>query len=165
MDLLKLRHLLLKHTIWAHDAIPESEAKWRNLKRVYLPLADLFLIGSGIGAVVHGAPSIGLLFTTPVLEMYAWSFLLASILCLVSISIPRLWAWELTGKTVLVGLLVTYVGILWFLAGPTGGGRWFLSGVAAAFCCVLIWRITIITDEWGTRRAEALAYASEPPRG
>lgn len=156
---------LLKDTIWAHGAIPEEEQKYRNLKRVFLPIADLFLVGSGIGAVVHGAPSITLLFATPVLEMYAWSFLIASILCLVSIAIPRMWAWELAGKTILVGLLATYVLILWFLAGSTGGSRWFLSGVAAAFVSLLIWRITIIADEWGDRRAASEIYVSEKLRG
>lgn len=160
-----LRERLLKGTIWEHGAIPEQEQKYRNLKRVFLPIADLFLVGSGVGAVVHGAPSIALLFTTPILEMYAWSFLLASILCLISIAVPRMWAWELAGKTILVGLLTTYVLILWFLAGSTGGSRWFLSGVAAAFVSILIWRITIIAGEWGDRRGASEVYVSEKLRG
>lgn len=139
-------------TIWARHAIPSGEWKYRGLKRVVLPLIDVFLLYSGWQAILWGAPSIGILYDKWVMDIYSISFSVAAGVALLAVVIPAAWLVELFAKTFLVGLLSTYTLTLFFLSAQGSESRNFISGICAALCTVLIWRMILIGTEWSTRR-------------
>lgn len=141
-----------RQTIWYRHAIPLAEWKYRGLKRIVLPLVDVFLVYSGSQAIAWGAPSIGILYDKWVMDIYSISFTVAAGIALLAVIIPAAWLIELLSKTALVGLLSTYTLTLFFLSSQGSEARNFISGICAALCTVLIWRMILIGSEWSTRR-------------
>ena len=118
-----------RQTIWHPDAIPDAEFKYRNLRRVWLPLFDALSVGIGFLAVQYGSTLLNNMFPVVVVDMAGSSFTLAATLALVGAVFPRLFLAEIVGKVVMVSLQGTYSVIIWasFLAGEVQSG--FVAGM------------------------------------
>jgi phosphotransferase system glucose/maltose/N-acetylglucosamine-specific IIC component len=162
----ELRRRLLKHTIWAADAIPPDEWKYRHLKTVVFPVIDLGLIYSGVYAAIFGAPAIGEFFHYGVNLVFSVLFVAAAGSALIGVSFPRLWVVEVSAKTVLSGLLTAYLGALFILTTDGDSSRGFITGLTVAALGMCVWKASILGSEWATRRAEqrALEEAAKKAR-
>ena len=118
-----------RQTIWHPDAVEDSEFKYRNLRRVWLPLFDVLSIWIGFLAVQYGSTSLNKMFPGVVVDVAGSIFTIAATLALVGVVFPRLFLAEIVGKVVLVSLLGTYSVIIWasFLAGEVQSG--FVAGM------------------------------------
>lgn len=131
---------LWRQTIWARDAIPLNERKYRSLKRIWLPIVDLLYILGGLSAARYGVPAINEFFTDEVV-------------CLVGVAFVRLWWLEIAGKCVLLGQMATYVTALVILTRAGDDQRGFVFVIATIATVPLLIRLTIVADEWADRRA------------
>ena len=118
-----------RQTIWHPEAVPDAEFKYRNLRRVWLPLFDALSVGIGFLAVQYGSTLLNNMFPAFVVDMAGSSFTLAATLALVGVVFPRLFLAEIVGKVVMVSLQGTYSVIIWasFLAGEVQSG--FVAGM------------------------------------
>ena len=118
-----------RQTIWHPDAVPDAEFKYRNLRRVWLPLFDALSVGIGFLAVQYGSTLLNNMFPAFVVDMAGSIFTLAATLALVGVVFPRLFLAEIVGKVVMVSLLGTYSVIIGasFLAGEVQSG--FVAGM------------------------------------
>lgn len=118
-----------RQTVWHPDAVPDAEFKYRNLRRVWLPLFDALSVGIGFLAVQYGSTLLNNMFPAFVVDMSGSIFTLAATLALVGVVFPRLFLAEIVGKVVMVSLLGTYSVIIWasFLAGEVQSG--FVAGM------------------------------------
>lgn len=147
-------HRLWAASIWHPDAIPLDEWKYRNLKRVLLPIVDVFLIWCGVWAGIQGIPAIDLFFTDWVSDSFSYVFTGAAMLALIGVAFPRLWWVEAGAKIVLSGLLASYLGALMLLTLPSIGSRGFISGLAGIALGIVTWRLSLLGGEWAQRRNE-----------
>ena len=118
-----------RQTIWHPDAVEDAEFKYRNLRRVWLPLFDVLSIWIGFLAVQYGSTSLNKMFPAVVVDVAGSIFTLAATLALVGVVFPRLFLAEIVGKVVMVSLLGTYSVLIWasFLAGEVQSG--FVAGM------------------------------------
>lgn len=118
-----------RQTIWHPDAVPDAEFKYRNLRRVWLPLFDALSVWIGFLAVQYGSTLLNEMFPVVAVDMAGSIFTLAATLALVGVVLPRLFRAEIVGKVVMVSLLGTYSVIIWasFLAGEVQSG--FVAGM------------------------------------
>jgi hypothetical protein len=143
----ELRRRLLKNTIWAADAIPPDEWKYRGFKRVLLPVYDVLLILVGVGAETLGVPAVGEFFSAVVIDIVAIAFALAGFLCLVGVSFPKMWALEAAAKSVCLGLLSAYVTTLLVLTADGDPARGVVTIIATAMMLVPIYRLSLLGAE------------------
>ena len=109
-----------RQTIWHPDAVPDAEFKYRNLRRIWLPLFDALSIWIGFLAVQYGSTLLNKMFPVVVIDIAGSIFTLAATLALVGVVFPRLFLAEIVGKVVMVSLLGTYSVVIWisfFVAG------------------------------------------------
>jgi len=146
-----MRKLLTK-TIWAPGIIPIEEWKYRNLKRVVLPLVDMFFVLGGFAVVKFGLPTIDVFFPDYMVNLGGRILSFSAFLALLGVCFPKLWPFEMTGKSILLGLLVGYfVASIWLTAvGATGRGFVLMLDLIAI--ALVIWRLTLLGSEWQTRR-------------
>lgn len=143
---------LLRPTIWDSDAIHPLEGQLAcDVKRWMLPVFDAILIATSILAVRGGMPTFEIVYNSTVSQVAAWVFLVASITCLIGISIPKLWLLETAGKLVLLAVLLGY-GFVLMLSSFEDPDRGFVGGVTLAACLVPIWRIVWLGREWRRRK-------------
>ena len=118
-----------RQTIWHPDAVEDDSFKYRNLRRIWLPLFDALSIWIGFLAVQYGSTSLNKMFPGVVVDVAGTIFTLAATLALVGVVFPRLFLAEIVGKVVMVSLLGTYSVIVWasFLAGEVQSG--FVAGM------------------------------------
>lgn len=138
---------LRRPTVWAPGAIPADEVKYAGpLKRVVFPLFDVALIVAGFYAVRSGIPSLDQLLPDRFSDALAYTFVLCAFGALLGIVYPALWAVEMIGKVLLVGILGMYFLALRTLAGPDGN-RDFISALVLAIVPWLLFRLWIIGVE------------------
>lgn len=157
---------LLAASIWAHDAIPIEEWKYRNLKRVMFPVMDLLLVLAGLSAAKYGIPAISEFFPDHIVDLFAYVMVFAALGCLIGVSFPRLWPIEISGKSVILGLIVGYIASLLILTAVGEDSRGFVLTIACIAICPIVWRITLLGSEWQDRvlaakQAKAIAEALE----
>ena len=118
-----------RQTIWHPDAVEDDSFKYRNLRRVWLPLFDALSVWIGFLAVQYGSTLLNKMFPAVVVDVAGTIFTLAATLALVGVVLPRLFLAEIVGKVVMVSLLGTYSVIIWasFLAGEVQSG--FVAGM------------------------------------
>ena len=118
-----------RQTIWHPDAVPDAEFKYRNLRRVWLPLFDALSMWIGFLVVQYGSNLLNEMFPVLVVDVAGIIFTLAATLALVGVVFPRLFLAEIVGKVVMVSLLGTFSVIVWvsFLAGEAESG--FVAGM------------------------------------
>ena len=118
-----------RQTIWHPDAVEDDAFKYRNLRRIWLPLFDALSIWIGFLAVQYGSTSLNKMFPAVVVDVAGTIFTLAATVAVVGVVFPRLFLAEIVGKVVMVSLLGTYSVIVWasFLAGEVQSG--FVAGM------------------------------------
>ena len=118
-----------RQTIWHPDAVEDDSFKYRNLRRVWLPLFDVLSIWIGFLSVQYGSNLLNRMFPAVVIDMVGSIFTLAATLAFVGVVFPRLFLAEIVGKVVMVSLLGTYSVLIWasFLAGEVQSG--FVAGM------------------------------------
>lgn len=144
---------LFAASIWAHGAIPVDEWKFRNLKRVWLPLYDVIAIYAGLQAVLYGSTILNRLFEPFVVDVLGVAMTFIATVCLAGVAFPRLWAIEMVGKTLLVALVIGYVTtILLFSESPTP--NLFVIGMLTWGLPLAFFRLNLLGEELKERRAE-----------
>jgi hypothetical protein len=149
---------LWRATIWHRDAIPLHEQKYASLKRVWLPLYDFVAVLAGVAAIVWGSRLLDRLygsFTDPI----GGFFTLVALVCLAGVAFPRLWAVELAGKFVLVGMICAYIAAIIVSPSPEQllaqeAPSWFVVAMLGLNLWLPFWRIENLTTEWADRRAD-----------
>jgi hypothetical protein len=144
---------ILSQSIWAPDAIPEEEWKYRHLKRVFLPLFDVIAIYVGMRAILSGIPAITLLFGVQMDQFIAGTFTAAAFGALIGVAFPRLWVLEMIAKTGLVTAIGVY-GLALFLLSTADEARAVVSGITTLAAILPGWRLTMLASEWGVRRRQ-----------
>lgn len=141
----------LDHTVWGRDSIPPTERRFRGLTQFVLPVTDLSVVFfSAVGWLTASFPNpshTGHTFAA----WWAGSLVIAAILALIGVSVPKLWPVELVGR---LGYLSLLVGFLALAVGPA------LHDVETAASLVLsatllwlpAWRVSDLGYVWWTRR-------------
>lgn len=150
---------LWRASIWHPDAIPLHERKYASLKRVWLPLYDVVAVGAGLNAVVHGSRLLDRLYG-PFTDTIGVLFMVVAAVCFAGVAFPRLWAVELVGKFVLVGMIIAYIAAIIVSPSPEQmlareAPSWFIVNMLALNLWLPLWRIENLTTEWADRRADA----------
>jgi hypothetical protein len=146
---------ILAVTIWAPGTFGVPPDRYANLYRVVLPILDAAFIYSGIWSIIYGAPSITD-YTSSHGGSTIWGIwlLVSSILCLVGVTIPRLFILEALGKSVLAAALVVYIAALTLLTITQGPTRGVVTGLAVGGLLIVLWRLGDIRTERRHRRRE-----------
>lgn len=149
-------------SIWHRDAIPASEGEAaREVKRYVLPIIDALIIFGCLLGRDGGLPTFAIVYGPVVAVVASHAVLLFAIGCLVGVAFPRLWVLELSSKCGLAVVLLTYALLMFDLATGDYPARGFVSGVCAAICTVLGWRIIWLSRDYRRRRAVAQAIAAQ----
>ena len=149
---------LFAASIWAPGAIPPDEWKFRYLKRFWLPLYDLLAMWAGINAVVFGSRLLNRLMSEELLDLVGWSFFAVALVCLLGVAFPRLWAVEMVGKSVMVGMVFAYMAsvILYPTPAPPAqeSPNWFIVAMLGFGLPLAMFRLNLLGEEWKERRQE-----------
>lgn len=147
-------------SIWHPDSINPEEWKYRNLKRVWLPTYDLIAVLAGIVAAAQGSPLLNRLFSATLVDTFGVTLTVVAGVCLAGVAFPRLWAVEIVGKIILVGLVAAYATtILIFPITPQPNH--FVVLMLAFSLPLPLFRLNLLGEEHKERRAarEALEAA------
>lgn len=144
---------LWAQTIWAKGAIPPTEWKYRNLKRVWLPLYDAIAIIAGWMAMWFGSRLLFRIFDMHLVDAVAAFYSLIAFVCLIGVAFPRLAGVEAAGKVILVGLIAGYIGaIIFYSKNPPGEpAPWFIVAMLAGLLPMPLFRLSLLGDEWAGR--------------
>lgn len=146
---------LWRASIWHPDAIDPDEHKYRNLKRVWLPLYDMIAIFAGVQAVIHGSTILNRLFAPALVDVLGIVLTVVATVCLAGVAFPSLWVVEIIGKVMLVGLVAGYVTtILMFSENP--GPNLFVVGMLTFGLPLAFFRLNLLGEELKERRAVAV---------
>jgi hypothetical protein len=138
-------------SIWHPDAIHPAEFKYRNLKRIWLPLYDLIAVWAGINAVLYGSTLLNRLFPDPWVDVLGGLFTVVAVICLIAVAFPCLWAVEIVGKVLLVSLIAGYIAtIVFFSTAPQP--QLFVVGVLAFGLPLALFRLNLLGEEVKQRR-------------
>lgn len=155
---------LLSRTVWAKGALDHEPKKFRSLWRVWLPAYDLFAIGAGVSAVVHGSTLLNRIFGEVLTDIAGWGFTAVALSCLICVSFPALWKLEMVSKSVLVGMVVAYIYCILFLPTPaqiaaSGAPNYFVGFMLAFGLPLALFRLNQLADEQYERRVRARVEA------
>ena len=142
-------------SIWHPDAIPSDEWKYRNLKRVWLPVYDLIAILAGITAAVQGSPLLNSLFTEQLVGSLGVAFAVIAGVCLAGVAFPRLWAAEIVGRVILVGFVAAYATMV-LIFPATLTPNHFLVLILAFSLPLPLFHLSLLGEERKERRAGSL---------
>lgn len=144
---------LWRASIWSKGAIAPSEWKYRNLKRVWLPLFDVIAVAAAYFAYTQGSRLLYRIFGPELVDAFAALYGVVAIVCLLGVAFPRLWAVEVAGKSVLVGMIVAYIGaILLYSETPPGEPpSYFIVTMLAGLLPLPLFRLGLLGEEWVTR--------------
>lgn len=149
---------ILQHTIWARGAVPPEEYKYRNLKRVWLPLYDALLVWAGLVAARYGVPALDAKLSDAASDAAGLTLSGVALLCLLGVVIPRLWRLEVAAKTVLLTILFGYFSVLRTLDTELGtDARAFVSVIALVACIPILIRFNMLAEESRQRTTDQTA--------
>lgn len=149
---------LYRASIWHPDSIPVEEWKYRNLKRVWLPLYDLLAMWAGLNAFLTGTELLNRLFGATLVDYVGLTFFMVAFVCLLGVAFPRLWAIEIIGKSLLVGMVLAYVAaILFFPSRPDP--NFFIISMLFWGIPLALFRLNLLGEEWKERRAKRVRAA------
>lgn len=151
---MRFAQFLYKNSIWHPDAIAAEEFKYRNLKRLWLPLFDLLSILVGMFGVVYGSKILNELYPAMLVDGLGVTFIIAAFVALVGIAFPKLWIPEVAGKLVMLGLLGGYSTAIWvsFFQGSVESG--FVAAMLMYPVLFPLFRLDILGEEVKQRRVE-----------
>ena len=102
-----MRRRLLAASIWADDALPLVQARFRWIFRVFLPIVDALFIIFGVCGIVLGSKVVQD-FTLPWYNTF-WSSAIGAAALTAVLGLAFKWYWaEIIGKLILVVSLATY---------------------------------------------------------
>jgi len=159
------RSRALRHTIWAHDAIPASEWVFRNIKRVWLPIYDVIIIASSVAGIVYGVPVIETIFPEGVATAGSIALGLAALVAGLGLAFPALATVEAWAKSFLLGLITGYAGALFLLAADGDPNRALIAGIALCSTIPAVMRLEILKNERQKREALAMLARVESQAG
>jgi hypothetical protein len=144
-------------SIWHRDAIPVREQKYRSLKRVWLPVYDVLAFLAGVAGVVYGSRLLDRLYGDWT-DLVAGLFAAVALVCFAGVAYPRLWAVELAGKSVLVGMVVAYAVAIVVSPSPEQmvakeAPSWFIFTMLLLTLPLPMFRLELLATEWADRRA------------
>ncbi len=139
--------------------IPPDEYKYRNLKRVWLPLYDLIAVFCGVQAFLFGSPLLNVLFPAGLIDMLGVMMAAAAVVCLAGVAFPRLWMVETIGKIILVGMISAYVATI-LLLSQNAGSNLFVVGMLTFGLPLAFFRLNLLGEELKERRASACQIPS-----
>lgn len=143
---------LIQISIWSKTAIPAEEWKYRNVKRVLFPLIDFILFLGGFSAAYFGVPAISEFFPRAIVDTFSTLLSVAALLAFIGVVFPRLWGLEIVANAIVLGLTVGYYVALVILTVNGQGRGGFILAIASIALAVIIWRLSMLGDEWQERR-------------
>jgi len=146
---------LWRASIWHPATIPPDEWKYRNLKRVWLPLYDLIAVFAGVQAVAFGSELLNRIFGPAAVDLLGCLFTATAVVCLLGVSFPSLWRVEIVGKVMLVGMVAGYVTAILFFSRPPGPSL-FVVGMLAFGLPLAMFRLNLLGEELKERGARAV---------
>lgn len=149
-----MSHRILQDTIWETGAIPLEEWKYRNLKRIALPVYDGFVIIAGIAGYVYGVPAIRLFYDQGMGNILSLVFGLMGMACLAGVSFPHLWKLEIFAKSGMLGFHLAYLSALLFLVADGDPNRALISIIVCMSMVMPVWRLSILGSERRERLEE-----------
>lgn len=146
-------------SIWAPDAIPIGEWKYRHLERVWLPIYDVLAIWAGVDAVLFGSRLLYRLFDQNVVDLVGALFAVVGVMCLLGVVFPRLWAVEVVGKLILVGMVTAYAFaiVLYLPPAQSEPPNFFVMRILSLALPLALFRLTVLGQEWKEHRTGASA--------
>ena len=134
--------------------IPPDEWKFRNLKRVWLPLYDLIAVFCGVQAFLFGSPLLNILFPADLIDVLGVMMAVAALVCLAGVAFPRLWLVEIVGRVILAGMISAYVATIMLLS-QNAGSNLFVVGMLTFGLPLAFFRLNLLGEELKERRASA----------
>jgi hypothetical protein len=147
---------LFAASIWAPGAIPLDEWKYRNLKRVWLPVYDVVAIVAGYFAFDQGSNLLNRLFDSWFVDLFGVAMMIVAGVCLAGVAFPALWAVEMLGKVLLLGMVVSYIASILFLSAEPFSNS-FVVAMLAWGLPLALFRLNLLGEEWKERNEEAAA--------
>lgn len=145
-------------TIWHTGAIPINEWKYRNLMRVWLPLADGIAFLAGINAWLYGSRLLVRILGEGLVDVVGLFFAGVALACFIGVAFPKLHRLETLATLVLVGLVVAYMGaILFFPSEPSEPPNWFIVTMLGYGLPLACFRLNLLGEDVKERRAEKAA--------
>ncbi|APZ81744.1 hypothetical protein NCPPB3778_22 [Rathayibacter phage NCPPB3778] len=144
----------LSRTIWSRPAIPSSEWRYRNLKRVLLPFVDFAFIVAGVSGALNEVPSLSEFYSDYFVDAMCWAFAVAGLVSFAGVIYPCLWRLEIAAKSLLLGALLSYEMAIFILAAWNGfgGSRVYIFALVLVPVALVTWRLTLLGAEWAERR-------------
>lgn len=154
MSMRRFARWLANNTVWQHGNIQATEVKYRNLKRLWLPLYDGVAIACGLlTTFAGGLPSLNALFPQDVVQFLGIMLTVVAAASIFGTVLPRFWMWEVFGRMALVGIIVSYIGALAFLgAALPDANRLAVTAMVALGLPLPLFRMDLIGDEIRERR-------------
>lgn len=145
---------LYEQSIWHPDAIEPEDFKYRNQKRVWLPLFDIVGILIGLLAVAYGSSILNESYDHALIDFMGNFFMAASAGALIGVAFPRLWVLEILSKLFMMALLGTYSITIWisFFQGQVFSG--FIAAILILPIIMPLSRLDTLAEELKQRRAE-----------
>lgn len=148
-----------RHTVWAPGALDHEPKKFRTLWRVWLPLYDVIAITAGFFAYSHGSNLLNGIFGPLVVDIVGLGFMAVAVLCLVAVVHPKLWKLEIGAKSLLIGMVATYIWVILFLPSnqqlaTSGAPSYFVACMLAFGLPLALFRLTQLGEEQYDRRVE-----------
>jgi len=142
---------ILRASIWHPSAIPADEWKFRSIKRVWLPVYNVIMMGAGIWAAVYGSPILSRLFPGELVDLSGLTLAAAALVCFLGRAFPMLWALELAGKVCMAFLLGAYAGTVAFFRSDPDPSAGFVVFILAGSIIPCMIGVSIIAEEWKER--------------
>lgn len=143
---------LRQASIWGDGAVAPEEFKYRNLKRIWLPMFDVLSILIGVLGIAYGSTVLNSLYDPMLVDIAAGSFVVASGVALAGVLFPALWLPEILGKIVMVTLLGAYSISVWvsFFHGEVQSG--FVAAILMLPILLPLFRLQLLGEEIKQRR-------------
>lgn len=141
-------------SIWHRGAIPEDEKKYRHLKRVWLPVYDVIALAAGWLAFEYGSRLLYNIMAPALVDLVGLAYAGVAAVCFIGVAFPRLWAVEIGGKVLLVGLIVGYIAAIGLYSRvPVGDPpSWFIMAMLAGLLPMPLFRLGLLGEEQVVRR-------------
>lgn len=147
---------LWRRSIWHPDSIPPEEWKYRWLKRVWLPIYDLFAIAAGFWAAAFGSPILYRLLGDGIaVDILGMMFAFVGTLCFLGIAFPSLYRIEIFGKILLIGMLGAYAAAIALFNANGDTTSWFVAFVVLMTLPLPFFRLNLLGEEIKERREGA----------
>lgn len=156
---------LWRASIWHSGAIKPGEWKYRHLKRVWLPVYDVIAIIAGFLAFDLGSRLLYRLLSPPLVDFVGLTYAIIAAVCLLGVAFPALWAVEIVGKVILVGLIVGYIAAIAFYSTTPPGEPppWFVVTMLAGLLPMPLFRLGLLGEEEVVRRMMRRFRGRESP--